>query len=115
MQQQRVQILIWTTVVLDMPHAKWTPRKVFWLTIRSLLPMKQMHTPPAPPTDGAQRAAAAAALDVQATLPGSSTAAAKQGAQPLAGAANEAHTSFPVRAADVRPQRHAQQWDCSYG
>jgi hypothetical protein len=27
------------------------PREVFWLTTRTLLPMKQMHTPPAPPTD----------------------------------------------------------------
>jgi hypothetical protein len=31
--------------IMNMPHA------VFWLTTKSLLPMKQMHTPPAPPTD----------------------------------------------------------------
>jgi hypothetical protein len=45
---------------------------------------------------GAQRAAAAAALEAQATLPGSSTSCSQKGAQPLAGAAGEAHASFPV-------------------
>jgi hypothetical protein len=98
-------------------------RKVFWLTIRSLLPMKQMHTPPAPPADAQPSAQERKRQQRQQRwrrrrhCQAAAAAAARQGAQPLAGTACEAHVSFPVcaanvfsgGAADVRPQRHAAE------
>jgi hypothetical protein len=107
-----------------MPHATASiPRKVFWLTTRTLLLMKQMHTPPAPPTDAPPSAQERRGQQRQQRwsrrqhCQATATAATRQGAQPLAGAAGEAHASFPVRAvdvlsegaADVRPQRHAAE------
>jgi hypothetical protein len=110
-------------------HSDFRTRKVFWLTTKTLLSMKQIHKPPAPPADvppsaqerrGQQRQQrwrcrrhCQTAMAAAARLP-------RQGAQPVAGAAGEAHTSFPVRAlaqpiyfsrgaADVRPQRHAAE------
>jgi hypothetical protein len=91
--------------------------------VRSLLPMKQMHTPPAPPTDAPPSAQERRGQQRQQRwrrrqhCQAAAPAAARQGAQPPAGAAGEAHASFPVRAADVvsggaadiRSQRHAAE------
>jgi hypothetical protein len=112
-------------VVLNMPRAtaRCIPCKVFWLTIRTLLPMKQIHAPPAPPTDAPPSAQERRGQQQQQRwrrrqhCQAAAPAAARQGAQSLAGAAGEAHASFPVRAADVlsggaadvRPQRHAAE------
>jgi hypothetical protein len=99
-----------TIVVLNndnMPRAICIPRKVIWLTTRTLLPMRQMHTPPAPPTDAPPAAQERVGQQRQQRwrrrqhCQAAAPAAARQGAQSLAGAAGEAHASFPERAADV--------------
>jgi hypothetical protein len=119
--------MIVVLINMNMPHVIRIPRKVFWLTTRRLLPMKQLHTPPAarrPPTHrrlqehrGQQRQQRQQRWRRRQHCQAAAPAAARQGAQPLAGAAGEAHASFPVRAAnvdsgsaaDVRPQRHAAE------
>jgi hypothetical protein len=101
-------------VVLNTPHAKCVPRAVFFLADNqdTLADKTIAHATRAARRRtafraGAQRAAEGAMLEAHATLPGSSTNFGRQGAQPLSGAAGEAH-ELPSRYAQPMSFPEAQ-------